>query len=182
MATLALSFASVHVRLISIHRERIRIDLSKGNATPRVTINSPVARKKKRLPMERIDEPFSPWRNCRFHRRSLLSPIFPGIFSSFAFHESRHEIGQTRTYISISVPRNLLFTNSLFEEYHGVTSAYHFMTTRVRSRATRISAAMGVVDIGLTAIDRKYIRDVELCREEREQCRPVVYRLGAISI
>jgi len=56
------------------------------------------------------------------------------------------------------------------------------MTTRVRSRATRISAAMGVVDIGLTAIDRKYIRDVELCREEREQCRPVVYRLGAISI
>lgn len=56
------------------------------------------------------------------------------------------------------------------------------MTARIRSRATRISATMGVVDIGLTAIDRKYVRDVELCREEREQCRPAVYRLGAISI
>lgn len=63
----------------------------KGNSTPRVTINSPFARKKRPL-AERIDAPFSPEEIISFIDVFFLFPIFLGILSSFAFHE----IGQTR--------------------------------------------------------------------------------------
>lgn len=40
-------------------------------------------------------------------------------------------VGTTHRYVYLRVvPRNLLFTNSMFEEYRGVTSTYDFMTVR----------------------------------------------------
>lgn len=173
MATLALSFAFVHVSsYIYPSRAYSHRSIERKRDTESHNKFAGCAQKKDRLRKGSMSR-FPPEEIVGFIDVPSSSPYSQEYFRRSRF-TNRHEIGQTRTYISISVPRNLLFTNSLFEEYHGVTSAYHFMTTWVRSRATRISAAMGVVDIGLTAIDRKYIRDVELCREEREQCRLVV--------
>lgn len=88
----------------------------------------------------------------RYSASSLVPKRIPSV------HESQHEIARHHAAGSLHihryvylrvVPRNLLFTNSMFEEWRGVTSTYDFMTARSGAPATRISAPMGPEHVGL---------------------------------